>query len=125
MSATAIGILAVDFAVFPRRLAKTETYGTGLMDVGVGAFMFSNAIVSHEAKGGETESHIGAVRATLKSFRSSLPLFVLGVLRCVSVKSTEYQEHVSEYGMHWNFFFTLFCIRVSTCAVLNLKYRLK
>ena len=49
--AGAISILAVDFQVFPRRFAKAETYGTGLMDVGVGAYVISNAIVSAEARG--------------------------------------------------------------------------
>ena len=49
--AGAISILAVDFQVFPRRFAKAETYGTGLMDVGVGAYVVSNAIVSAEARG--------------------------------------------------------------------------
>ena len=39
-------ILAVDFVVFPRRYCKVETYGTGLMDVGVGAYVMCNAIVS-------------------------------------------------------------------------------
>ena len=48
---TSICILAVDFAVFPRRLAKTEIYGTGLMDLGVGVFTLANALVSSEARG--------------------------------------------------------------------------
>jgi hypothetical protein len=49
-AATAVLILAVDFKIFPRRLCKTETYGTGLMDVGVASFIFANAIVSPEAR---------------------------------------------------------------------------
>jgi phosphatidylinositol glycan class W len=49
--AAAIMILAVDFQVFPRNFCKTETYGTGLMDIGVGGFIVSNGIVSPEARG--------------------------------------------------------------------------
>lgn len=48
---SAVCILAVDFVVFPRRLCKTETYGTGLMDAGVACYVFANAIVSPEARG--------------------------------------------------------------------------
>lgn len=48
---TAIVILGVDFAVFPRRFAKTETFGTGYMDIGVGCFVVSNALVCPEARG--------------------------------------------------------------------------
>ena len=110
--ATAVTIIAVDFVIFPRRFAKTETYGSGLMDMGVGAFIISNAIVSPEARG-VYSSHTGLISTVFRSFKSSLPLLVLGVLRFISVKCTDYQEHVSEYGVHWNFFFTLFVVRVS------------
>ena len=110
--ATAIAILAVDFVIFPRRFAKAETYGSGLMDVGVGAFVVSNAIVSAEARDVYTRGG-PFTSVVFRSVKSSLPLLVLGVARLMSVKSTGYQEHISEYGIHWNFFFTLFIVRVS------------
>ena len=47
---TAIAILAVDFSIYPRRFAKTETYGTGLMDIGVGFFMLVHGITAPEAR---------------------------------------------------------------------------
>jgi phosphatidylinositol glycan class W len=110
--ATAVSILAVDFHIFPRRFAKAETYGTGIMDVGVGAFVVSNAIVSPEATRDVSKKSASLLSLVVKSLRSSSPLLVLGLLRCLAVKSTDYQEHVSEYGVHWNFFITLFIVRV-------------
>lgn len=54
---TVVAILAVDFTVFPRRFCKTETYGTGMMDAGVGLFIMSNAIVSPEARSKQYPGH--------------------------------------------------------------------
>ncbi|XP_030649000.1 phosphatidylinositol-glycan biosynthesis class W protein [Chanos chanos] len=114
---TAISILAVDFAVFPRRYAKTETYGTGVMDFGVGAYVVANALVSPEARWKEV--HGSKMRHIVKQLLSVWPLVLLGFVRLVSVKSTGYHEHVSEYGVHWNFFFTLAIVRVMASAFLT------
>ncbi|KAE8623561.1 hypothetical protein XENTR_v10005654 [Xenopus tropicalis] len=114
---TAISILAVDFPVFPRRYAKTETYGTGVMDLGVGGFIFANAIVSPEAKAREAVT-LNRFSNLKKQLVSVWPLFILGFGRLISVKAADYHEHVSEYGVHWNFFFTLAIVRVLASFLL-------
>ncbi|KAI3823583.1 hypothetical protein L1987_05022 [Smallanthus sonchifolius] len=113
MLITCICILAVDFKIFPRRYAKTETYGTSLMDIGVGAFVFANSFVSRQARGISTMG--------LKSALSSTsPLLVLGFARLVSTTGVDYQVHVGEYGVHWNFFFTLAGVSVLT-SIINIS----
>ncbi|WBW73372.1 pig-W [Schizosaccharomyces osmophilus] len=101
MLATITCILAVDFPFFPRKHAKVETWGISLMDFGVGSFMFSSGTVAGRKN---DIQHPGAFRKVL--FNASI-LFLLGVFRIFLTKGIEYQEHVTEYGVHWNFFFTL------------------
>ncbi|ESP05631.1 hypothetical protein LOTGIDRAFT_181424 [Lottia gigantea] len=113
---TAVVILAVDFQIFPRRFAKTETYGTGLMDSGVGCFVMANAIVSPEARG----KHQGdRCKMILNSIKSCLPLVLLGLVRVVSVKNLDYHEHVTEYGVHWNFFITLAAVKIFSTVLFT------
>jgi len=106
---TSIAILAVDFRVFPRRLAKTELHGGySLMDVGAASFVVAAGLVSKRAResggGGRSGSGSGKPKSAL---RRTGPILALGLLRLVTHKNLEYQEHASEYGVHWNFFFTL------------------
>lgn len=111
MIITNLAILAVDFHAFPRRFAKVETWGTSLMDMGVGLFVFAMGLANSRSvikkrltASGKSQSYFKLIRhSTLKA----LPVLVLGLIRLVSVKSLEYQEHETEYGIHWNFFMTL------------------
>jgi phosphatidylinositol glycan class W len=98
----------VDFNVFPRRFAKVETFGASLMDLGVGCVVFSAGIVAV----GTVDKDQDLVKVVLQTVKNTLPLIVLGVGRLVAVKSTDYQEHTSEYGVHWNFFFTLAAVSI-------------
>ncbi|KAL6078083.1 Phosphatidylinositol-glycan biosynthesis class W protein, variant 2 [Balamuthia mandrillaris] len=68
------------------------------MDIGVGCFVLSAALTYREGK-----ERNGLLRCIYRA----LPLLILGFVRLAMVKGTDYQEHVSEYGVHWNFFFTL------------------
>lgn len=110
---TAVCILAVDFQCFPRKLAKTETFGFGLMDVGVGLYVFINGLVARDVPRFTKANFVSSVQSTW-------PLFVLGVLRFVVTTEIDYQQHVSEYGVHWNFFLTLACTKILGDLILGL-----
>ena len=93
---TAICILGVDFKVFPRRFAKTEELGFGVMDIGVGSFVFSAGTVAPSNKS-----------KLIANCKRSLILVILGILKYFSTAMVDYHSHVSEYGIHWNFFITM------------------
>lgn len=108
MIISCISILAVDFNVFPRRFAKTESFGTSLMDLGVGSFVFAAGIVAARQQLKEDQSEARSFVTRMRTaMRHSAPLLALGLIRLWTVKGLDYAEHVSEYGVHWNFFFTL------------------
>ncbi|KAJ6695836.1 PHOSPHATIDYLINOSITOL-GLYCAN BIOSYNTHESIS CLASS W PROTEIN [Salix koriyanagi] len=110
MIITFLCILAVDFKIFPRRHAKTETYGTSLMDLGVGSFIFANALVSRQARSVSSANWKAAVQSTS-------PLLLLGFARLLTTRSVDYQVHTGEYGVHWNFFFTLAAVSILTSII--------
>src|SRR5579859_803480 len=71
------------------------------MDLGVGSFVFSSGLVSSRQR--ETS----ALRQIYTATRSSLTILLLGIARMILTNKVDYQVHVSEYGVHWNFFITL------------------
>eukprot|EP00301_Raphidiophrys_heterophryoidea_P021025 c5571_g2_i2.p1 GENE.c5571_g2_i2~~c5571_g2_i2.p1 ORF type:complete len:397 (+),score=52.37 c5571_g2_i2:194-1384(+) len=48
----------------------------------------------------------------ISGLRKALPALLLGTFRAISVRATDYQEHVSEYGTHWNFFLTIAALQL-------------
>ncbi|XP_038207708.1 phosphatidylinositol-glycan biosynthesis class W protein-like [Zerene cesonia] len=109
---TSLCILAVDFKDFPRYLAKTERYGYSLMDTGVGLFVLISGLVHKDLNGNFS-------KVAKSNFKFVSILLVLGISRYVSIKQLDYHEHVTEYGVHWNFFITLaVCKFLSTIFLL-------
>jgi len=134
---TVMAILACDTPAFPRHHLKTEVAGVSLMDLGVGVVVIAGALASKQARAvltdpvglvtGQAERQ-GAARAARLlgagagavvgrasplsrsldgALSAVLPCLAIGLLRFASTAATNYQGHVSEYGVHWNFFLTL------------------
>eukprot|EP00405_Crypthecodinium_cohnii_P034367 CAMPEP_0206529376 /NCGR_PEP_ID=MMETSP0325_2-20121206/2564_1 /ASSEMBLY_ACC=CAM_ASM_000347 /TAXON_ID=2866 /ORGANISM="Crypthecodinium cohnii, Strain Seligo" /LENGTH=494 /DNA_ID=CAMNT_0054025279 /DNA_START=118 /DNA_END=1602 /DNA_ORIENTATION=+ len=111
MVCTCIAILAVDFpSVFPREHAKTEAYGYSLMDLGTGSIVCSSAVCARSARG--LPSAGPSLRLILRRLRSIWPLILIGFVRLLTLRGLDYHVPTSEYGVHWNFFFTLAVVAV-------------
>ncbi|KAG2443216.1 hypothetical protein HYH02_009290 [Chlamydomonas schloesseri] len=124
MLATCIAILAVDFHAFPRRYAKAETYGTGYMDVGVGGVVLAAGLVSPVAVAAAGSSSDAAswkpaplLRRVWTGLRGAAVCWALGLARLATTRAVDYQEHVGEYGVHWNFFDTIAVVALLGAAV--------
>ena len=107
------------FQVFPRVLAKTETYGHSLMDIGIGSFIISSAMTSRFARGAAdpapgSSGYSYAVGPWILSADTvkKVSVLFLGVGRLVAIRMMNYQSHDTEYGTEWNFFVTLFFLWV-------------
>ncbi|OMJ27689.1 GPI-anchored wall transfer protein 1 [Smittium culicis] len=110
MILTCFIILAVDFSIFPKRYSKTDLYGISLMDVGVGSFVFSSGIVGYRLwlkRAQNNNINPPFISSLINALKSSSTVFLIGSLRLYLTKMLNYQVAVSEYGVHWNFFFTL------------------
>nr|CAD2204890.1 unnamed protein product [Meloidogyne enterolobii] len=121
LNTTALAILAVDFSIFPRRFAKTHYYGQSLMDTGTAAFVFVNALADESAEREGRKPRERALKSTMNLFFFRIPtllvLALLGIGRSLFVHLSGYGQDVTEYGVHWNFFVTLFFIRMFVAIV--------
>jgi glucosaminylphosphatidylinositol acyltransferase len=134
MLITCIAILAVDFHAFPRRFAKAEAFGTGLMDAGVGSIVVATAFACGMKEAAAASAVSNTAGASSSSISNSnyissrerrirrdiyrlIALAALGLSRPLLTSALNYQRHVGEYGMHWNFFLTLAALRGLTLFV--------
>ncbi|KAI3640069.1 hypothetical protein MIR68_000947 [Amoeboaphelidium protococcarum] len=103
MVMTVFSILAVDFQYFKRVHCKVEQYGISLMDIGVGSFVFSMGLTAVKP-------------IQQRSWQQVLSKIMItagmGIVRLLMVKGSGYHEHETEYGRHWNFFFTLSAVQL-------------
>ena len=122
MIATTISILFVDFKVYPRCLGKTEEYGISLMDIGTGSILLVSgtmyAVIESNLKMlnilGKERTIISRI---LTATKHSVLVILIGVIRPILLKFFNYQEHVTEYGTHWNFFLTIAFVTISCCLL--------
>ena len=77
------------------------------MDIGVGAFVASNALACSDAKSPTVALNVVSI------VTKALPLLVVGFVRWASTAAISYHVDPTEYGIHWNFFFSLFVVRVA------------
>ena len=112
MLLTCLSILAVDFRVFPRRYAKTEFYGTSLMDAGVGSIVLCSSFVQGVNQMRSPRYKAKGFNDSLGSLMRVIVLILLGIGRPIAVSIMGYQVHEGEYGKHWNFFLTLAVLRL-------------
>ncbi|XP_074596855.1 uncharacterized protein LOC141851938 [Brevipalpus obovatus] len=113
-----ICILAVDFCIFPERFAKTKIYGLSLMDIGVSSFVALNGLLSKESRHHSDSLSPSFWSHFRKSIRGSILLFFLGFLRLGLITITGYHQEISEYGLHWNFFFTLAFTKIISSSIM-------
>jgi phosphatidylinositol glycan class W len=93
------------------------------MDLGVGSFVFSLGMMSALPllRSKQQPPFLAQVWITTKK---SAGVLALGLVRVAMVKGVEYPEHITEYGVHWNFFFTLGLLPVFGAALGRLSPRI-
>ncbi|CRG93734.1 GPI-anchored wall transfer protein 1, putative [Plasmodium gallinaceum] len=109
MCATYMCIFAVDFFFFPKHFAKSAYYGNTLMDIGIGTCIISSAYSFKKTKFEYIRDHKKIIEL------KNIILFILGISRLIAIRIFNYKYNLTEYGVDWNFFLTLF----STFVISN------
>lgn len=55
-------------------------------------------------------------------FKSSIVVFVMGFARIIVHNAVDYQSHVSEYGIHWNFYTTIFVVNFYLVFIRDIRH---
>ena len=107
-------ILAVDLpTIFDRKMCKTEEFGASLMDVGVALITLNSGMTSRKARPWiKTATIKDTIKDLLNSFLGVIMPILAGFTRLLLISDLDYQEHSSEWGIHWNFYTTIALINL-------------
>ncbi len=96
----------MDFNIFPEINAKVPFFGHSIMDFGTGTMLFMDGYISSKGRNSKAKK-------SLKGCLLQVAVITLiGVLRLFINKLAGKVSDPEEYGVDWNFFFTLAVMRL-------------
>jgi phosphatidylinositol glycan class W len=86
-----------------------------MMDSGVALITLNAGLSSRKARPWHKPKSL--IPELLQTLRQSVFPILLGFSRIVLLSKLDYQEHPSEYGIHWNFYTTIAIVNILLCFV--------
>lgn len=117
----------VDFpSIFPRMHCKGEDAGWAMMDIGVSAISFaagfSNSLITLHDTPSKPPPNI--FTRLWRALTANILVTVMASIRFVVLKNINYQDHVTEWGTHWNFYVTIGVITVLMAFINSSRFAL-
>ena len=101
---------------------KAEDYGWALMDVGVGSVMFCSGLTNRLIVTHKNQKRGSFIKELISSVTGNLGIFLGGTVRFFLLTGIDYHDHVTEWGVHWNFFCTIAILNVIQVFIRSSKY---
>eukprot|EP00347_Sterkiella_histriomuscorum_P004320 403360893 len=95
-----------------------------LMDVGVGAVMFATGLSARKVRESLGLKKMSFLRDLYLTIKGNLIVTVAGSIRFFLLKDLNYQEHLTEWGAHWNFFATISVVNFALVFIRDIKHSL-
>lgn len=94
------------------------------MDIGVGAVMFATGLSARKVREAFTNKKVPFLKELFSTIKGSIIIIIIGFMRFIIIKDLNYQEHLSEWGIHWNFFATISIVNICIVLISNIKHSL-
>lgn len=119
---TCICIMGIDFPPNFPSLAKTLVFGCSFMDAGIALTICGTASSFHRRMSDEFEKKPFTRSSTLQILKRSITrdgvLLIIALIRAIFLLVTDFDYDINEYGVHWNFFFSLCALDVSVMILI-------
>jgi glucosaminylphosphatidylinositol acyltransferase len=124
MLGTTTAILAIDFpSIFERNHSKSEEFGISVMDSGVALITILAGISSRKARPWHQKTlKMNILEELYLTMGVSIVPIICGFVRITLTSINDYQEHPSEWGIHWNFYTTISLVSVITVFLRDPRY---